>query len=161
MTATLVAITTFALVSPAGRAAWWACTDDGRPGYHDDNALRDTAGDRSMLAGSRRAAPPGTEGPDMHPDKVRRDRLHKLTDLPNIGPAMAADLALLGIRRPQQLAGKDPLEMWRALSRKTGVRQDPCVLDVFMSITRFMDGGKAKPWWAFTAERKRRMDARA
>lgn len=28
----------------------------------------------------------------MHPDKVRRDRLQALTDLPNVGPAVAADL---------------------------------------------------------------------
>lgn len=94
----------------------------------------------------------------MHPDKVRRDRLEKLTDLPNIGPAMAADLVLLGIRRPQQVAGRDPFELYRSLSRKTGVRQDPCVLDVFISITSFMNGGAPKPWWAFTAERKRRIE---
>jgi hypothetical protein len=35
------------------------------------------------------------------------------------------------------------------------VRQDPCVLDVFMSIVHFMDGGEALPWWSFTEERKR------
>ena len=41
----------------------------------------------------------------MNPSKVRRDRLSALTDLPNIGPAMAADLRLLGFERPEQLAG--------------------------------------------------------
>ena len=35
--------------------------------------------------------------PLMHPAKVRRDHLHQLTDLPNIGPASAADLRRLGI----------------------------------------------------------------
>jgi hypothetical protein len=38
---------------------------------------------------------------------------------------------------------------------KTGVRHDPCVLDVFMSITRFMDGEDPKAWWDYTPERKR------
>ena len=37
----------------------------------------------------------------------------------------------------------------------TGVRHDPCVLDVFMSITRFMDGEAPRAWWDYTPERKR------
>lgn len=28
------------------------------------------------------------------------------------------------------------------------------LLDVYISITRFMDGEAPKPWWAYTAERK-------
>ena len=66
----------------------------------------------------------------MHPDKVERQRVKLLTDLPNVGPAYAKDLQLLGINSPIDLGGKDPLEMYRALCNKTGVRQDPCVLDV-------------------------------
>lgn len=91
----------------------------------------------------------------MHPSKVDRSRLHRLEDLPNIGRAMAADLQRLGIRRPQDLVGQDPLELYAALGLLTGRRQDPCVLDVFMSVTRFMDGGPALPWWSFTPARKR------
>ncbi len=91
----------------------------------------------------------------MNPQKVRRDQLNKLEDLPNIGKAMAADLHLIGIRTPQQLIGRDPFKLYEALCKKTGVRHDPCVLDVFISIVRFMDGGEALPWWSFTAERKR------
>jgi hypothetical protein len=33
----------------------------------------------------------------MHPDKVRREQISQLTDLPNIGPSLAGDLRLLGI----------------------------------------------------------------
>jgi hypothetical protein len=29
------------------------------------------------------------------------------------------------------------------------------VLDVFMSVTAFMDGKPPRPWWDFTTERKR------
>jgi hypothetical protein len=36
----------------------------------------------------------------MNPAKVTRDRLTRLTDLPNVGPAFAGDLELLGINRP-------------------------------------------------------------
>ncbi len=90
----------------------------------------------------------------MNPAKVRRDRLLALTDLPNIGPAMARDLRLLGFEHPGQLAGQDPQALYDRLCELTGVRQDPCVLDVFVSVTRFMDGEEAKPWWHFTPERK-------
>ena len=31
---------------------------------------------------------------------------------------------------------------------------DPCVIDVFLSVVRFMAGEAAQPWWAFSKERK-------
>ncbi|MCJ7764316.1 MAG: helix-hairpin-helix domain-containing protein [Thiovulaceae bacterium] len=37
-----------------------------------------------------------------------------------------------------------------------GEREDPCMLDVLMSITDFMDGGEPRVWWEYTAERKQR-----
>ena len=92
----------------------------------------------------------------MHPAKVDRQRLRRLTDLPNIGPAMAADLVLLGIQQPEQLKGRDPYLLYEALCQRTGQRHDPCVIDVFISVTRFMDGEDARPWWDYTAERKAR-----
>ncbi len=91
----------------------------------------------------------------MHPAKVNRARLHAFTDLPNIGPAMASDFVALGYTHPQQLAGLDPYALYQALCAHTGTRQDPCVLDVFMSVTSFLAGEPPQPWWAFTAERKR------
>lgn len=91
----------------------------------------------------------------MNPAKVDRNQLEKLTDLPNIGPAIAADLRLLGIGKPGDLAGQSPLELYHMLSSIKGMRQDPCVLDVFISITRFMNGEDPRPWWHYTAERKR------
>ena len=77
----------------------------------------------------------------MNPAKVRRTQLRVLTDLPNIGAATAADLRLLGIETPQQLVGRDAWELYESLCRKTGVRHDPCVIDVFLSITDFIAGG--------------------
>lgn len=93
----------------------------------------------------------------MNPQKVRRDRVRELEDLPNIGKAMADDLRLIGIHTPEQLIERDAFEMHRALCEKTGLKQDPCVIDVFMSVVDFMRGGEALPWWSFTAERKRRL----
>lgn len=91
----------------------------------------------------------------MNPNKVNRNRLERLTDLPNIGKASAADLHLLGIYQADQLIGKNPFDMYEELCLKTAIHHDPCVIDVFMSITRFMAGEDAQSWWAYTAERKR------
>ncbi|MBC3870804.1 helix-hairpin-helix domain-containing protein [Undibacterium oligocarboniphilum] len=90
----------------------------------------------------------------MHPAKVRRDQLHQLTDLPNIGSACAADLALLGIQTPQQLIGACPFTLYRQLCDITGMRHDPCMIDVLMSVTDFMNGAPARSWWDYTAARK-------
>lgn len=82
-------------------------------------------------------------------------RIVFLEDIPNIGPAMARDLRLIGVETPAQLQGKNPFGMFERLIQVTGNRQDPCVLDVFISAVRFMEGGPPLPWWTFTAERKR------
>ena len=92
----------------------------------------------------------------MHPDKVRREAVRTLTDLPNVGKATAADLQRLGIHQPQDLADCDVYTLYTELCRLDGVRHDPCVLDVLLSLVAFIQGGSAQPWWAFTAERKAR-----
>ncbi len=91
----------------------------------------------------------GTMSKARHIDDCRR-----LEDLPNVGPSIAGDLRLLGITTPRELCGRDPLRLYRALCRTTGVRQDPCVLDTFIAAVRFAEGGPPLPWWAHTAERK-------
>ena len=90
----------------------------------------------------------------MNPAKVTRSRLGKLTDLPNIGPACARDLALLGIKAPAQLKGKSAYKLYDQLCEASGARHDPCMLDTFISIVRFMDREAARPWWDYTEERK-------
>ncbi|MEP6740315.1 MAG: helix-hairpin-helix domain-containing protein [Caldimonas sp.] len=88
------------------------------------------------------------------PKAKSADDCERLEQLPNIGPSLAADLRLIGIERPAELRGQDPLALYRRLCEATGQRQDPCVLDTFMAVTDFMRGGPAAPWWNFTAERK-------
>lgn len=89
----------------------------------------------------------------MPPDS--RKHISKLEQLPNVGKATAADLRLLGIEQADQLCGQDPLAMYMRLCQLTGQRHDPCVLDVFMAVVRYMEGGPELPWWEFTAERKK------
>jgi len=90
-----------------------------------------------------------------------RQTVTKLEELPNIGKAMAADLRLIGVDNPAKLIGKDPFELYEALNRVTGKKQDPCVIDVFMAAAHFMEGGEPLPWWSFTGERKKRIKCRA
>jgi hypothetical protein len=77
-----------------------------------------------------------------------------LEQLPNIGPALAADLRLIGITLPYDLRNKDAFVLYQKLCAATGQRQDPCVLDTFMAAVDFMRGGQAAPWWQYTAQRK-------
>lgn len=71
----------------------------------------------------------------------------RLEDIPNIGPAVAADLRQLGIMMPADLLGCDPYAMYDDLCRITGKRHDPCLLDTFIAAVRFMEGEQKKPWW--------------
>jgi len=90
----------------------------------------------------------------MNPLKVDRNNIKKLTDLPNVGKAVAADLTLLGINHPDDLIQRDAFKLYDELCHITQSRHDPCVIDVFMSVIRFMQGEPARPWWEYTAERK-------
>ena len=83
-----------------------------------------------------------------------RETVTELTELPNIGPAMARDLRLVGIKQAQDMIDKDPYQLYDSLCHKTATIHDPCVIDVFLAAVDFMKGGKAASWWDFTAERK-------
>ena len=87
---------------------------------------------------------------------MARESLKQLVDIPNIGKAIAKNLVLLGIERPVDLIGRDPYRLYEELCRVTQKKHDPCVLDVFISAVRYMEGGPPKKWWEFTEERKRR-----
>ena len=78
-----------------------------------------------------------------------------LEDVPNIGRSIARDLRRLGIEAATDLVGRDPWALYQELSDVTRTRQDPCVLDTFISAVRYMEGAPARPWWKYTAERKR------
>ncbi len=83
-----------------------------------------------------------------------RNTASKMTDLPNIGKVLSADLASIGLTHPKQLIGQDAYELHQRLCEKRGEKQDDCVIDVFLSAIAFMQGGEARPWWHFTEERK-------
>ncbi len=84
-----------------------------------------------------------------------RKIVSRLGDLPNVGKAMEDAFKLLGIDHPGKLIGKEPFALYEELCSKTGKKSDPCVIDIFMSVIHFMEGGDPLPWWSFTRERKK------
>ena len=89
-----------------------------------------------------------------HSPTASRPKVASLLAIPNVGKATVADLKLLGIERPEQLCGQNPLTMYFELCAITQQRHDPCALDVFMAIVAYMEDGKKLPWWTFTTQRK-------
>jgi len=94
-----------------------------------------------------------------HRARSRRE-FARLEDIPNVGPAIAADLRRLGIMTPSELLERDPYAMYDDLCRITGQRHDLCLLDTFIAAVRYMAGEPKKPWWKYTAERKRELAER-
>ena len=93
-------------------------------------------------------------------NRAARLDVARLEDIPNVGPAIAADFRRLGITTPADLVGRDPYALYDELCRATGVRHDPCVLDTFIAAVRYMNGAPKRPWWKYTATRKRELAAR-
>ena len=92
----------------------------------------------------------------MSPAKVCRDHLRKLTDRPNVGPRIAGLLDAAGVDQPEDLRAWDGYALYQAMCASQSTRLDPCVLDVCLSTTRFVQGEAPRSWWTFTAERKER-----
>jgi hypothetical protein len=88
----------------------------------------------------------------MHDEKCAPPML--LSNLRNIGPAGLGDFAVLGIESVAQLSTCEAGQLFVDLQRLTGVRQDPCVYDVFAAAIHQAKTGEAKNWWAFTSARK-------
>ena len=89
---------------------------------------------------------------------AKNDDGRKLTDLVSVGPVMAADFVKLGVTRVRQLARENPKKLYERLCRLTGVRQDPCVLDVFCAAVAQARNPKLpraqRNWWYWSRKRK-------
>jgi hypothetical protein len=87
----------------------------------------------------------------------------RLQDLISVGPAIARDLELLGVRSVAQLARRSPKRLYEGLCRVTGQAQDVCCLDVFRAAVAqarnpFLPIEQCQ-WWYWSRQRKAR-DAR-
>jgi len=79
-----------------------------------------------------------------------------LRSLMNVGAKVEAYLGQLGIRSIGKLAKQDADALYRRLRRRIGKACDPCLHDTFTAIIHEARTGEKTPWFAWTAERKRR-----
>jgi hypothetical protein len=81
-----------------------------------------------------------------------------LRDLQGIGPAMLADFELLGIHSVEQLSRNEPERLYDDLCRRTGSRQDICVLDTFRCAVEQARNPRLpaskRQWWYWSRLRK-------
>ncbi|MDL4819318.1 helix-hairpin-helix domain-containing protein [Actinomadura opuntiae] len=82
-----------------------------------------------------------------------------LTELVNVGRAVAGYFERVGITRITQLTDRDPVELYEQMSAASGEALDPCLLDTIMSAVDQAEGRPARPWWHYTPERKRLLAA--
>jgi Pathogenicity locus len=91
------------------------------------------------------------------PRRVGRPR-RRLEDLISVGPAMLRDFELLGVHSVAQLAKRDPQRLYHELERRTGQRQDPCVLDTFCAAVAQARNPRLEAaqcaWWWWSRKRK-------
>lgn len=87
-----------------------------------------------------------------------RARERELQDLVSVGPAIAKDFELLGIRNVGQLARQDPKNLYDRLQRKVGRSVDICVLDTFCAAVAQARNPKLPAeqcqWWWWSTKRK-------
>lgn len=86
----------------------------------------------------------------------RTRRESELRTLMNVGAAMQRDLHRLGIHSIRDLVAHDAGDLFQQLERQCGARVDPCVYDTFRAIIHEARTGEKTPWFAWSADRKRR-----
>lgn len=77
--------------------------------------------------------------------------LADLQRIPGVGPSIAGDLWLLGVRSVAELRGKDPAILYASLCDMSNARVDRCVLYVFRCAVYFASTDLPDPellkWW--------------
>ena len=89
---------------------------------------------------------------------MRKLSERRLEDLWSVGPAIRRDLEMLGVTSVKELARRKPDTLYRDLCRKTRLRQDICVLDVFhAAVAQARDPNlpiERCVWWYWSRVRK-------
>jgi len=84
----------------------------------------------------------------------------RLQDLISVGPAIARDFELLGVKSVAQLAKRNPEKLFERLCRVTGQAQDICCLDVFRAAVAQARNPvlpvEQCEWWYWSRRRKAR-----
>jgi hypothetical protein len=81
-----------------------------------------------------------------------------LGDLISVGPAIARDFEMLGVRSIAQLARRNPEKLYEKLCTVTGQSQDICCLDVFRAAVAQARNPQLPleqcRWWYWSRQRK-------
>jgi hypothetical protein len=83
--------------------------------------------------------------------KAPKNVIAELSRIPGVGPSLASDLYLLGIREVAELRSQNPERLYDDLCTQVGSKVDRCVLYVFRCAVYFAtetphDPEKLK-WW--------------
>jgi len=76
-----------------------------------------------------------------------------LTKIPGVGKSIASNLWHIGIRKVNDLAGRDPEELYELSNRFVGVTQDRCLLYTFRCAVYYAETPEEKrdpeklKWW--------------
>lgn len=81
-----------------------------------------------------------------------RDRaLRELQEIPGVGPSIARDLLVLGIRRVSDLRRRDPETLYRRFEAHVGMPVDRCFLYVMRCAVYYAGHERRDPrllqWW--------------
>ena len=85
---------------------------------------------------------------------IHASDVKKFTDIPNVGKAIERDFLFLGLKSPADLKKHGAYALYKKMCKKSGDRQDPCVLDTYLAVIDFMNGAPARPWYWYTKGRK-------
>ena len=81
----------------------------------------------------------------------------ELSRIPGVGPLIAADLCLLGIREVSDLRGRDPEKLYEEFCRRVGHRVDRCVLYTYRCAVYYASesrhDSKLLKWWNWKDKR--------
>lgn len=85
------------------------------------------------------------------PETAAQSELKELQQIPGVGPALAKDLAEVGIHSVRDLKRRDPERLYRKLCRQRGAPVDRCVLYVFRCAVYYASARRIDPerlkWW--------------
>ncbi|HET9983010.1 MAG TPA: helix-hairpin-helix domain-containing protein [Longimicrobiales bacterium] len=85
------------------------------------------------------------------PTAEKTAALRDIRRIPGIGASLSEDLWDLGMRRVEDLRGRDPEELYARLCTRAGMRLDPCVLYAFRCAVYFASHDVHDPallkWW--------------
>ena len=90
-----------------------------------------------------------------------KKKVDELQSIPGIGPSLAEDLRLLGVKKIGDLKGKNPELMYRTLEQKTGGHQDRCVLYTFRCAVYYASAKTHDPkllkWWNWSDDNLKKL----